>query len=67
MNLNDSKENNKNYWHEISVEETILELKSSTNGLDKQEAKERLKTNGLNTNVVSLLVVRMLVHIVGDA
>jgi P-type Ca2+ transporter type 2C len=47
--VTNSKENNKNYWHEISVEETILELKSSTNGLKEEEAKERLKTNGLNT------------------
>ena len=49
MNLNNSKESNKNYWHEISVDEIILELKSSTTGLKEQEAKDRLKINGLNT------------------
>ncbi|MFH1589882.1 MAG: HAD-IC family P-type ATPase [archaeon] len=44
-----NNQENKTYWHQISVDETLLELKSSIHGLEENEAKNRLKINGPNT------------------
>jgi len=37
-----------NVWHSFSVEKTLQELKSNTNGLSEEEAEKRLKKFGLN-------------------